>query len=67
LGLDEATIARLQASGQLSRLALTESEIHERLYRAHLAYLHARVGRPADGADNSVALRFARSSSRLGL
>jgi hypothetical protein len=42
LGLDETTIARLQALGQLERLALTQPEISERLYRAHLAYLHAQ-------------------------
>lgn len=42
LGLDETTIARLQARGQLERLALTQPEIREHLYRAHLAYLHAQ-------------------------
>jgi hypothetical protein len=49
LGLDEITIARLRARGQLERLALTEPEIRERLYRAHLAYLHAR-GRCTEGS-----------------
>jgi hypothetical protein len=44
LGLDEATIGRLQARGYLGRLALTEPEIRERLYRAHLAYLLTRAG-----------------------
>jgi len=39
LGLGEATIRRLQARGYLRRLALSEPEIRERLYRAHLAYL----------------------------
>ena len=39
LGLGEATIGRLQALGYLGRLALSEPEIRERLYRAHLAYL----------------------------
>jgi hypothetical protein len=39
LGLDETTIARLRMPVRLDRLALTEPEIRERLYRAHLAYL----------------------------
>jgi hypothetical protein len=42
LGLDETTIARLRARGRLERLALTQPEIRERLYRAHLAYLDAQ-------------------------
>jgi hypothetical protein len=42
LGLDETTIARLRGHGQLERLALTQPEIGERLYRAHLAYLDAQ-------------------------
>jgi hypothetical protein len=42
LGLDETTVARLRAHGQLERLALTQPEIRERLYRAHLAYLDAQ-------------------------
>jgi hypothetical protein len=44
LGLDETAIARLRARGRLERLALTEPEIRERLYRAHLAYLRMRAG-----------------------
>jgi hypothetical protein len=45
LGLDEPTIRRLQARGYLSRLALTEPEIRERLYQAHLRYLRSQTGR----------------------
>jgi hypothetical protein len=44
LGFDETTIARLQKRGHLTRLALTEPEIREQLYRAHLAYLLTRAG-----------------------
>jgi hypothetical protein len=36
LGLDKATIGRLQACGYLSRLSLTDPEIRHRLYFAHL-------------------------------
>jgi hypothetical protein len=48
LGLDETTIARLRAGGQLERLALTQPEIRERLYRAHAAYLLAQVAKRVD-------------------
>jgi hypothetical protein len=44
LGLDEATIARLETRGHLTRLEVTEREIRERLFRAHLAHLLRRVG-----------------------
>jgi len=44
LGLDPTTIARLEARGHLSRLALTDAQIRNRLYRAHLAYM-ARASR----------------------
>jgi hypothetical protein len=43
LGLNETTIARLQARGYLDRLALTEPQIRERLYHAHLAHLPRRL------------------------
>ena len=56
LGLDEATIGRLQARGYLGRLALTEPEIRERLYRAHLAYLLTRVGGKGDGRRRTTPL-----------
>jgi hypothetical protein len=45
LGLDGRTIRRLRARGHLSRLALSEQEIRERLYQAHLAYLRSQAGR----------------------
>jgi hypothetical protein len=53
LGIDEATIFGLEARGHLERLALTEAEIRERLYRAHLAYARERdsSGRPRPGED----------------
>jgi hypothetical protein len=44
LGLDETTIRRLQAHGYLSRFALAEPEIRQRLYRAHLTYLLEKPG-----------------------
>ena len=44
LGFGEITIARLDARGHLSRLALTEAEIRERLYHAHLAHVLSRAG-----------------------
>jgi hypothetical protein len=43
LGLDEPCIRRLQARGHLCRLALTELEIRERLYHAHLAHALAQT------------------------
>ena len=46
LGLDKTTIARLQANGHLTRLALSESAIRARLYRAHLDYMHRLGARP---------------------
>jgi hypothetical protein len=45
LGLDEPTIRRLQARGYLSGPALSEPEIRERLYDAHLSYLRSQTGR----------------------
>ena len=65
LGLGEATIRRLQARGYLRRLALSEPEIRERLYRAHLAYL--RGGEPAAkeaAAAEPSSSRLAPTSSR---
>jgi hypothetical protein len=47
LGLDELTIARLQARGHLDRLALTEPQIRARLHCAHLAYLLTRASTKA--------------------
>ena len=44
LGLDPATIARLEARGFLTRFAFTEQEIRERLYRAHVANMLRRGG-----------------------
>ena len=44
LGLDATTIGRLQERGHLSRLALTEPEIRERLYRAYLLYAFTQAG-----------------------
>jgi hypothetical protein len=44
LGFGEITIARLEGRGRLSRLALTEAEIRERLYHAHLAHLLLPAG-----------------------
>ena len=43
LGLDEPTIRWLEARGYLRRLALTEPEIHARLYHAHLAHLRSQA------------------------
>ena len=42
LGLDQRTIRWLEAHGHLERLALTEPQIHARLYHAHLAYLRSQ-------------------------
>ncbi len=42
LGLDEATLRRLQARGYLRTFDLSEAEIRERLYRAHRRHLLAR-------------------------
>lgn len=42
LGFEPITIDRLRSRGHLSKLALTEAEIHRRLYRAHRAYLHTK-------------------------
>ena len=56
LGLDETTIRRLQARGYLGRLALTEAEISERLYRAHLASLLSPAGRDQGGHGGLVSL-----------
>ena len=39
LGLEEATIRRLQARGYLLSFDLSEAEIRERLYHAHRRYL----------------------------
>jgi len=44
LGFDETTIDRLAARGHLRRMALTESQIRERLYQAHV---NSAVARPA--------------------
>jgi hypothetical protein len=44
LGLDPATIGRLQALGHLNRLALTDRQIRARLYDAHLVHLHSPRG-----------------------
>ena len=41
LGLDQGTIRWLEAHGRLQRLSLTETEIHARLYHAHLAHLRS--------------------------
>jgi hypothetical protein len=58
LGFDETTIRRLAARGHLRRLALTEPQIHARLYRAYTAYLLARAGgegNPDSRADEADA------------
>ena len=44
LGFDGTTITGLRARRHLDRLALTEPEIRDRLYRAHLTYLRTRAG-----------------------
>ena len=41
LGLPEALIRWLEARGQLQRLALATTEIRERLYNAHRAFVLA--------------------------
>jgi hypothetical protein len=56
LGLDETTIARLRERGHLTRLTLTEFEIRERLYRAHLAHLLTRAGGRRGGRGRSTSL-----------
>jgi hypothetical protein len=48
MGLDGRTIRRLRARGYLSRLALSEQEIRERLYSAHIRYLRSQTGRRRD-------------------
>jgi hypothetical protein len=58
LGLAETTIDRLQARGLLSRLAVTEREIRERLYRAHVAHVLTRSSGEGGGGERSV--RFIR-------
>jgi hypothetical protein len=42
LGFDANTVRRLQGRGFLHGLALTETAIRERLYRAHRAWLIAQ-------------------------
>jgi hypothetical protein len=42
LGIDETQVRRLQARGYLLSLPLEESEIRERLFRAHCVYAAAR-------------------------
>jgi hypothetical protein len=50
LGFDATTIRRLEACGYLSRLALTDAELRERLYHAHLAiYPQHLAGRKEPG------------------
>ena len=39
LGLPEAVVRRLRARGKLDRLSLDDSDIRERLYAAHLAFV----------------------------
>jgi hypothetical protein len=39
LGLTEAVIRRLRARGKLHRLSLDDSDIRERLYAAHVAFV----------------------------
>ncbi len=65
LGLDEATMARLRARGQLERLALTEPEIRERLYRAraHLAHLRTQTRR-TEGSRGTMTVRRSPQSFR---
>ena len=42
LGIEPALVRRLQARGYLLRLDLTEREIRERLFRAHLRFARSR-------------------------
>ncbi len=56
LGLDETTIRRLRARGHLPRLALTEPEIRERLYHAHLAHALAHAAGNLGGEGTVVSL-----------
>jgi hypothetical protein len=60
MGLDERTIRWLETHGHLQRLALTEPEIHARLYHAHLAHLRST------GVGESVAPGSAISNARRG-
>jgi hypothetical protein len=53
LGLDPATIGRLQALGHLDRLALTDRQIRARLYNAHLVHLHSARGTQASKKEKS--------------
>jgi hypothetical protein len=46
LGLTDNVIRQLQASGLLHRLALSDAELDERLYRAQLAQRARRSLRP---------------------
>lgn len=64
LGLDEPTIARLRARGRLERLALTEPEIRERLYRAHLAHLPTHTRR-TESSRRANDCRLAHPPSQL--
>ena len=47
LGLTEPVIRRLRARGHLTRFELSEPEAHERLWRAHVAFLSRNRRRPA--------------------
>jgi uncharacterized protein len=60
LGIDEFIVRRVQARGYLLFLPLDESEIRDRLLRAHCAYL---VARPAD----SDLRRWAPMEQRVSL
>lgn len=59
LGLDEATIRRLQARGYLLTLDLTEAEARERLYRAHCRHLLSRERRGRDSHPHANRLSSA--------
>ena len=63
LGLDEATVRRLQARGALRSLDLTHAEARERLYRAIAAAAErsARVpsGASAHGETQAPSRRWA--------
>jgi hypothetical protein len=39
LGLTEAVVRRLRARGKLDRLSLDDSDIRQRLYAAHVAFV----------------------------
>ena len=45
LGLTDLVVDRLRARGGLERLALSDREIRERLFSAHLAFARARARR----------------------